>query len=85
MKNEIKEYKEYINKQAADPDTDKKKLAEELLVRIGFYQHERLSDDELRGVFSAVADTCFYKGVFPCTVGASACTACAVYRTLLFP
>lgn len=42
MKNEIKEYKEYINKQAADPDTDKKKLAEELLVRIGFYQHERL-------------------------------------------
>ena len=42
MKNEIKEYKEYINKQAAHPDTDKKKLAEELLVRIGFYQHERL-------------------------------------------
>ena len=42
MKNEIKEYKEYINKQASDTDTDKKKLAEELLVRIGFYQHERL-------------------------------------------
>ena len=42
MKNEIKEYKEYIKQQAADPDTDKKKLAEELLVRIGFYQHERL-------------------------------------------
>ena len=42
MKNEIKEYKEYIKKQAADPDTDKKKLADELLIRIGFYQHERL-------------------------------------------
>ena len=28
--------------QAADPDVDKKALAEQLLVRIGFYQHERL-------------------------------------------
>ena len=42
MKNEIKEYKEYILKQANDPETDKKELAEKLLVRIGFYQHERL-------------------------------------------
>ena len=42
MKNEIKEYKEYIKQQAADPDVDKKSLAEQLLVRIGFYQHERL-------------------------------------------
>ena len=42
MKNEIKEYKEYILKQAKDPETDKKELAEKLLVRIGFYQHERL-------------------------------------------
>ena len=42
MKNEIKEYKEYIKMQAADPDVDKKALAEQLLVRIGFYQHERL-------------------------------------------
>lgn len=42
MKNEIKEYKEYIKKQAADPDTDKEELARQLLVRIGFYQHERL-------------------------------------------
>lgn len=42
MKNEIKEYKEYIKQQAADPDVDKKALAEQLLVRIGFYQHERL-------------------------------------------
>lgn len=40
--NEIKEYKEYIKQQAADPDVDKKALAEQLLVRIGFYQHERL-------------------------------------------
>ena len=42
MKNEIKEYKEYIKMQAADPDVDKKVLAQQLLVRIGFYQHERL-------------------------------------------
>ena len=42
MKNEIKEYKEYIKMQAADPDVDKKALAQQLLVRIGFYQHERL-------------------------------------------
>lgn len=42
MKNEIKEYKEFILKQAKDPETDKKELAEKLLVRIGFYQHERL-------------------------------------------
>ena len=42
MKNEIKEYKEYILKQAKDPETDKTALAEKLLVRIGFYQHERL-------------------------------------------
>ena len=28
--------------QAADPDVDKKALAQQLLVRIGFYQHERL-------------------------------------------
>ena len=42
MKNEIKEYKEYILKQAKDPETDKNELAEKLLVRIGFYQHERL-------------------------------------------
>ena len=42
MKNEIKEYKDYIKQQAADPDVDKKALAEQLLVRIGFYQHERL-------------------------------------------
>ena len=42
MKNEIKEYKEYIKQQAADPDVDKKALAQQLLVRIGFYQHERL-------------------------------------------
>ena len=31
MKNEIKEYKEYILKQAKDPETDKKELAEKLL------------------------------------------------------
>lgn len=43
MKNEIKEYKEYIKQQAADPDVDKKALAQQLLVRIGFYQHEGLS------------------------------------------
>lgn len=42
IENEIKEYKEYIKMQAADPDVDKKALAEQLLVRIGFYQHERL-------------------------------------------
>ncbi len=42
MKNEIKEYKELILQQANDPETDKKELAEKLLVRIGFYQHERL-------------------------------------------
>ena len=42
MKNEIKEYKELILQQAKDPKTDKKELAEKLLVRIGFYQHERL-------------------------------------------
>lgn len=42
MKNEIKEYKELILQQAKDPETDKKELAEKLLVRIGFYQHERL-------------------------------------------
>lgn len=42
MKNEIKEYKEYIKMQAADPDVDKEALAQQLLVRIGFYQHERL-------------------------------------------
>ena len=42
MKNEIKEYKEYIKQQAADPDVDKEALAQQLLVRIGFYQHERL-------------------------------------------
>lgn len=42
MKNEIKEYKEYIKMQAADPDVYKKALAQQLLVRIGFYQHERL-------------------------------------------
>ena len=41
-KNEIKEYKEYIKMQAADPDVDKEALAQQLLVRIGFYQHERL-------------------------------------------
>ena len=39
MKNEIKEYKELILQQANDPETDKKELAEKLLVRIGFYQH----------------------------------------------
>ena len=39
---EIKEYKEYIKQQAADPDVDKEALAQQLLVRIGFYQHERL-------------------------------------------
>ena len=42
MKNEIKEYKELILQQAKDPETDKKELAEKLLVRIGFCQHERL-------------------------------------------
>lgn len=42
MKDEIKEYKELILQQAKDPETDKKELAEKLLVRIGFYQHERL-------------------------------------------
>ena len=42
MKNEIKEYKELILQQAKDPETDKKELAEKLLVRIGFYQNERL-------------------------------------------
>ena len=42
MKKEIKEYMDYIKQQAAVPDIDKKKLADELLVRIGFYQHERL-------------------------------------------
>lgn len=42
MKNEIKEYKELILQQAKDPEADKKELAEKLLVRIGFYQHERL-------------------------------------------
>ena len=42
MKNEIKEYKELILQQANDPETDKKELAEKLLVRIGSYQHERL-------------------------------------------
>ena len=31
MKNEIKEYKEYIKMQAADPDVDKKALAEQLI------------------------------------------------------
>ena len=42
MKNEIKEYKEHILEQAKNPDVDKKELAAQLLVRIGFYQHERL-------------------------------------------
>ena len=36
MKNEFKEYKYNIKHQASDPDVDKKALAQELLVRIGF-------------------------------------------------
>ena len=39
MKNEIKEYKEYIKKQAADPDTDKEELARQLLVIITISIH----------------------------------------------
>ena len=42
MKSEIKDYKEKILKAAQDGTADKKELAERLLVRIGFYQHERL-------------------------------------------
>ena len=42
MKSEIKDYKEKILKEAQDGTADKKELAERLLVRIGFYQHERL-------------------------------------------
>ena len=86
MKNEIKEYKDYIKQQAADPDVDKKALAEQLLVRIGFYQHERLihSNDELCDIFPVVADTGVDKCLFSCTVGASACSSCSVHSALLF-
>ena len=79
MKNEIKEYKEYIKMQAADPDVDKKVLAQQLLVRIGFYQHDELCD-----ILPAVADTGVDKCLFSCTVGSSACTSCSVHSTLLF-
>ncbi len=42
MKKEIKKYLEYIEKNYQKTDVDKKKLAQELYTRIGFYQHERL-------------------------------------------
>lgn len=42
MKKEIKEYRSYILKKAEQPDADKNELAQQLLIRIGFYQHERL-------------------------------------------
>lgn len=42
MKKEIKVYIEELSQKAAEPDTDKTELAKQLLIRIGFYQHERL-------------------------------------------
>lgn len=44
MANEIRDYKNSIKQILADnlPDTDWNKLSEQLLIRIGFYQHERL-------------------------------------------
>ncbi|MCH5325488.1 MAG: hypothetical protein J1E39_09795 [Eubacterium sp.] len=42
MKKEIKEYRSYILEKAGEPDAGKQELAEQLLIRIGFYQHERL-------------------------------------------
>lgn len=42
MKNEIKEYKSYIIQKAEENDADTDKIAEQMLIRIGFYQHERL-------------------------------------------
>ncbi len=42
MKKEIKEYKSYILQKSAEPDADRDELARQLLLRIGFYQHERL-------------------------------------------
>lgn len=85
MKNEIKEYKEYIKMQAADPDVDKKALAQQLLVRIGFYQaYPSHSNNELCDILPAVADTGVDKCLFSCIVGASACTSCSIHSTLLF-
>ncbi|MBR4305871.1 MAG: hypothetical protein IKT78_03405 [Ruminiclostridium sp.] len=42
MKKEIKDYLQFIEKSLKQPCTEKQKLAKELFIRIGFYQHERL-------------------------------------------
>ena len=42
MKKEIVQYMEDIQKAAGNKNTDRKKLAEGMLTRIQFYQHERL-------------------------------------------
>ncbi len=42
MKGEIKQYRDYILQKSKEADCDKQQLANQLLVRIGFYQHERL-------------------------------------------
>ncbi len=42
MKGEIKEYKAFVEKAANDDSVDKTELAENMLTRIQFYQHERL-------------------------------------------
>lgn len=42
MKKEITAYIEYVQKAVQNEKTDKKALADSMLIRIGFYQHERL-------------------------------------------
>lgn len=42
MKKEIKNYLIFIDNACKDKGADKEKLAKELFLRIGFYQHERL-------------------------------------------
>ena len=42
MKGSIKNYVKYIDEKIDDKKTDFKKLREEHLINIGFYQHERL-------------------------------------------
>ncbi len=42
MKNEVKEYLSEVEIRLKDPDSIDEQFISELLIRIGFYQHERL-------------------------------------------
>ena len=70
MKNEVKDYLSEVEIRLKDPDSIDERFISELLIRIGFYQHERLIHLIVTMTFAIMTVLAFYMLMTAYSVGA---------------